>query len=188
MAEFKDDYMTPEEREAYSRRLQDFAVESSRRRWAEGEAGKLCEQLYQAYTAYEEYLQRNYRARKDADCVETVSQQLYLRMRQNLEKADQAARCAHIKPNGRRCGSPRMKEGQLCYAHARMAEITAQKPDLALLEDAKSVQLAIMKLMQLLLDDQVDAKKAGMMAYLIQTAANNVGRVKREEEEEEWAG
>jgi hypothetical protein len=184
MAEFKNDYMTPEEREAYSRKLQEFATESARQRWAEGKAGQLCEQLYRAYTEYKEYLERNYRASRDADCVETVSQQLYLRLRKNLDKAHQSERCAHVKPNGRRCGSPRMKEGQLCYVHARMAEVKSQKLGLPSLEDANGVQLAIMKLMQLLIDDQVDTKKAGMIAYLIQTAANNVGRVKLEEEEE----
>jgi hypothetical protein len=184
MAEFKNDYMTPEEREAYSRKLQEFAVESARQRWAEGKAGQLCEQLYRAYTAYKEYLERNYRASRDADCVETVSQQLYLRMRANLEKADLAERCAHVKPNGRHCGSPRMKEGQLCYAHARMAESRPKTLDLPSLEDPNGVQLAIMKLAQWLIDGEVDAKRAGTIAYMIQTAASNVGRVHFEEEEE----
>jgi hypothetical protein len=37
--------------------------------------------------------------------------------------------------------------------------------------------MAIMTLVQWLIDDSVDQRKAGTLAYLIQTAASNVGRV-----------
>lgn len=117
--------------------------------------------------------------------METVSQQIYLRLRENLEKARAADRCAHIKPNGSGCGSPRMKNAELCYAHARMAETKSHKLSLPSLEDPNGVQLAIMKLVQWLIDDQVDPKKAGMISYLIQTAANNVGKVDFEVDFEE---
>jgi hypothetical protein len=183
MAQFEDDYMTPEERAEYDRKLEDFSIESSRLRWQEGAADQLCDRLYQAYTAYEEYLERNYQARRDAGFVETVSQHLYRRLRENLEKAHQAERCGHVKTNGRRCGSPRMHGGELCYMHARMAESKPKTLGLPSLEDANGVQLAIMKLAQWLIDDELDPHKAGRLAYLIQTAASNVSRVKFDEEE-----
>src|SRR5262245_7014416 len=84
MPAFENDYMTPEERAEYDRKLMEFSQESSRMRWAEGKAGQLCDQLYRAYTAYEEYLARNHRAARDAELVETISQQLYLKLRSNL--------------------------------------------------------------------------------------------------------
>jgi hypothetical protein len=184
MPAFENDYMTPEERAEYERKLMEFSNESSRQRWAEGKAGELCEKLYRAYTAYEEYLARNYQASQDAEHVETVSQQLYLRLRGNLEKAHQTERCAHVKPNGRRCGSPRMNSGELCYAHARMLESRPKTLALPSLEDPNGVQLAIMKLAQWLIDGEMDPQRAGRLAYLIQTAASNVGRVDFSEEEE----
>jgi hypothetical protein len=176
MAEFND-YMTPEERAAYSQQLAEIHKKWAQERWQKGEAGQLCDQLYQAYSAYTEYLERNYSEQCDVKYVETVSQQMYLRLRENLEKAREADRCTHIKPNGSGCGSPRMKDAELCYAHTRMAETKPQKLSLPSLEDANGVQLAIMKLVQWLIDDQVDPKKAGMISYLIQTAANNVKKV-----------
>jgi hypothetical protein len=184
MPAFENDYMTPEERAEYNRKLMEFSKESSRKRWAEGNAGELCEKLYRAYTAYEEYLARNYEASQDAEHVETVSQQLYLRLRGNLAKAHQTERCAHVRPNGRRCGSPRMSPGELCYAHARMSESRPKTLALPSLEDSNGVQLAIMKLAQWLIDGEMDAQKAGKIAYMIQTAASNVGRVDFSEEEE----
>ncbi len=177
------DYMTPEERAEYDRKLHEWTVAAKRSNWAEGEAGRLCEELYRAYTAYKEYLERDYTAKNQSEYVETVSQLLYLQLRDNLEKARVAERCSHLKSNGNRCGSPRMKDEKLCYAHARMAESRPKKLGLPSMEDPNGVQMAIMKLVQLLIDDEVDQKKAGMIAYLIQTAANNVGKVDFEVEE-----
>ena len=76
-----------------------------------------------------------------------------------------------------------MKDQELCYAHARMAESRPKKLGLPSMEDPNGVQMAIMKLAQWLIDDEVDQKKAAMIAYLIQTAANNVGKVDFEVEE-----
>jgi hypothetical protein len=160
--------MTPEEQEA---------IADARERWAEGEAGELCDQLYEAYTAYKVYLERHFRARSDAEYVEAVSQQLYARLCENLQKADRAQRCAYTRSNGKLCGSPRMKGHELCYAHARIVELKPKTLRLPSLEDPNGIQMAIMTLVQWLIDDTVDQRKAGMLAYLIQTAPSNVGRV-----------
>jgi hypothetical protein len=69
-------------------------------------------------------------------------------------------------------------------ARARMAESRPKTLDLPSLEDPNGVQLAIMKLAQWLIDGEVDAKRAGTITYMIQTAASNVGRVNFEKEEE----
>ena len=72
-----------------------------------------------------------------------------------------------------------MKGHQLCYAHARIVEMKPKTMALRLpsLEDPNGIQMAIMTLVQWLIDDAVDQKKAGLLAYLLQTAASNVGRV-----------
>jgi hypothetical protein len=43
MPAFENDYMTPEERAEYDRKLMEFSHESSRLRWTEGKAGELFE-------------------------------------------------------------------------------------------------------------------------------------------------
>jgi len=155
------------------------AMEDARERWAEGEAGELCEQLYEAYTAYKVYLERHFRARSDAQYVEAVSQQLYQRLCENLQNADRAQRCSYTRSNGKLCGSPRMKGHELCYAHARIVELKPKTMTMRLpsLEDPNGIQMAIMTLVQWLIDDSVDQRKAGLLAYLLQTAASNVSRV-----------
>jgi hypothetical protein len=182
MTEFED-YMTPEQREAYERKLGELSRQDAQTRWAEGQAGKFCGRILKAYQDYEDYLKRNYSARRDADYVEAISQDLYLKLRENLAKADEAERCIHLKSSGRRCGSPRMNKSTLCFAHARLAETRPETMDLPPLEDANSVQLAIMKLAQWVIDGKMDPGKATKVAYIIQVAANNVGRVNFEEKE-----
>jgi len=178
------DYMTPEERAEHTEHMREWSAKANRENWAEGEAGRLCEELYRAYLKYQQYLERNHFAKYQSQDVEAVSQQLYLQLQENLAKARVAERCLHIKSNGSQCGSPRMKKSRLCFAHTRMKETRPHALGLPSLEDPNGVQLAIMKLVQLLIDDKVDAKKAGMLAYLIQTAANNVGKVDFSPEEE----
>ena len=183
MATFENDYMTPEQRAAYSSYLQKQCIQASQERWARGEAGRLCQRILDAYNEYEAYLKQEYTAVRDAEYVEVASQQMYVKLRQNLRKADQAARCTHIKSNGQPCGSPRMGGAELCYAHARVAESRSQTLDLPSLEDANGVQLALMKIAKWLIDGEVESKKATAIAYLVQTAAANVGRVDFGDEE-----
>jgi hypothetical protein len=58
--------------------------------------------------------------------------------------------------------------------HERMEEARAIKLDLGLMEDAESIQLAIMKLQRAVIDGTIDEKQSGRLAYLIQLAAWNV--------------
>jgi hypothetical protein len=91
-----------------------------------------------------------------------------------LRQAREAARCEHLHADGRQCGSPRMRGEKLCYKHDRMEEARAVKLDLGLMEDAESIQLAIMKLQRAVIDGLIDDKQSGRLAYLIQLAAWNV--------------
>ena len=49
--------------------------------------------------------------------------------------------------------------------------------DLPLLEDANSVQTALMKVIQMLGSGGLDHKTAGLMLYALQTASNNLRNV-----------
>src|ERR1700689_4451055 len=92
-------------------------------------------------------------------------------------------RCQHIKVNGTQCGSPRLRNRRYCFFHDRIrreqaiiaADASAQRKfALPLLEDANSVQVALMKVIQMLASGTVDHKTAGLILYALQTASANL--------------
>ena len=96
-------------------------------------------------------------------------------------------RCQHIKVNGTQCGSPALRRNRLCYFHkswqgasialgANRARRNRAVFDLPLLEDANSIQLALMQVMRLILSGQLDGKTAGLLLYALQTASSNLSR------------
>jgi hypothetical protein len=87
--------------------------------------------------------------------------------------------------NGTQCGSPALRWRRLCFFHDRIkrerakitADMTAQRRfDLPLLEDANSVQVSLMKVIQMLGSCHLDHRTAGLMLYALQTASINLRR------------
>jgi hypothetical protein len=85
--------------------------------------------------------------------------------------------------NGTQCGSPALRRRRHCFFHERIrreqariaADASAQRLfDLPLLEDANSVQMALMKVIQMLGAGRLDHKTAGLMLYALQTASINL--------------
>jgi hypothetical protein len=74
-----------------------------------------------------------------------------------------------------------MKGYDYCYAHDRMRQVRPEKLALPPLEDANSVQLAIMMVQKALIDDEISEKKAGLLLYSIQIAGSNVAYTTFEE-------
>jgi hypothetical protein len=92
-------------------------------------------------------------------------------------------RCQHIKVNGTQCGSPALRNRRICFFHDRIrrerakiaADVSAPRRfDLPLLEDANAVQIALMKVIQMLGSGRMDHKTAGLMLYALQTASANL--------------
>ena len=92
-------------------------------------------------------------------------------------------RCQHVKVNGTQCGSPALRRRRYCFFHdhtrREQAKIAAKASaprrfDLPLLEDANSVQVALMKVIQMLASGSVDHKTAGLILYALQTASINL--------------
>jgi hypothetical protein len=92
-------------------------------------------------------------------------------------------RCQHLKMNGVQCMSPALKWRRLCFFHNRIRreqarnardESTQRRFELPLLEDANSVQMALMKVMQMLGSGRLDHRTAGLMLYALQTASCNL--------------
>ncbi len=97
------------------------------------------------------------------------------------------ARCQHIKVNGIQCGSPALKRRKFCYFHDRWQQRRIQiganqarrarySLDLPILEDANSVQVALMQGLRLLLTHQIDHKTASLLFYALQTASSNLAQ------------
>jgi len=97
------------------------------------------------------------------------------------------ARCQHLKVNGVQCGSPALKNRKLCHFHQRWQQGRIQlnanharrsrySLDLPILEDANSIQGALMQGMRLLLTNQVDHRTAALLFYALQTASSNLSR------------
>src|ERR1700730_5982013 len=92
-------------------------------------------------------------------------------------------RCQHVKVNGTQCGSPALRWRRNCFFHERIRrermkiakDTSAQRRfDLPLLEDANSVQVALMKVIQMLGAGRIDHRTAGLMLYALQTASFNL--------------
>ena len=91
--------------------------------------------------------------------------------------------CQHWMDNATRCGSPAMRGTRYCYSHhleqARGARKNAERArqrwfESAPLEDAPSVQRALMQVVTRLLSGNVGHKQAGQILYRLQTASVNL--------------
>jgi len=115
-------------------------------------------------------------------------------------------RCAHIKTNGTQCGSPALREQRLCFFHEKwqrqqitlktepppnqtIDQTTAQAANqtdeqtgftMPLLEDADSVQVALMQVIRLMVTRQLDPKVSGLLLYALQTASLNLRHMQLE--------
>jgi hypothetical protein len=101
-------------------------------------------------------------------------------------------RCQHVKVNGTQCGSPALRRRRLCFFHVRCQEQRARimgsqfgqaRFMVPLLEDANSVQMALMQVMQLLGTGQMEHKTAALMFYALQTASCNLRNTEFEAED-----
>ncbi|MGC1374059.1 MAG: hypothetical protein WA824_18130 [Candidatus Sulfotelmatobacter sp.] len=98
-------------------------------------------------------------------------------------------RCQHLKVNGTQCGSPALRDKRFCYFHNSVGIVrqriledeTIKRPfDMPLLEDANSIQVALMKVMHLMGSGLMDHKTAALMLYALQTATANLRNVRFE--------
>ena len=96
------------------------------------------------------------------------------------------ARCQHLKVNGTQCGSPALRKQRFCYFHKDWRQKRLQinvnirreqgAVTLPVLEDANSIQVALMQVMRLLITAQIEHRTAGLLLYALQTASANLAR------------
>src|SRR5215471_18667637 len=95
------------------------------------------------------------------------------------------SRCQHIKVNGVQCGSPALRRNRFCFFHKQYQNerirLSADRRRrgvasfvLPVLEDANSIQMAIMQIMRLILTGEIEHKTASLLLYALQTASSNL--------------
>ena len=100
-------------------------------------------------------------------------------------------RCRHIKTNGTQCGSPAVKDKELCYYHEKNQPKTVElyidgerysdsQLWLPVFEDAYSIQTVIRQVVQLLLARRIERKDASLLLYALQIASSNLKTMQAE--------
>ena len=109
-----------------------------------------------------------------------------------LTAAKRPRQCRHIKTNGEFCGSPALRGRTYCYfhlthigrrlraarnharAHATSPENAVVPLQLPPFEDADAIQIALMQVVDAILHNRIDSKRAGLVLYALQTASSNL--------------
>jgi hypothetical protein len=87
-------------------------------------------------------------------------------------------KCEHIRSNNRTCGSPALRGKRYCYFHAQLRPGGKPKKPMQLppLEDDGSIQMAVTKICQGIVNETIEPKRATAVLYGLQVASNAVRR------------
>jgi hypothetical protein len=140
------------------------------------EAAALVKKLGETYEALTSLMQQHPEMDREITDKTAVDEEIYEKLRQNLERADEAPRCRWVRQDGTMCGSPQMRKHIYCYAHKQMMEARALALRLPAPEDANAIHMSLMQVQKALIDDTISAKKAGLLLYSLQLALTNVSR------------
>lgn len=88
-----------------------------------------------------------------------------------LKKANRAKRCQHMKLNGEGCGSPALRRQKFCHFHA---QTHAPGIDIPVIEDQRSLQLALTKVAQQVAGNKIDAVQAKLLLQILDIAGRNL--------------
>ena len=160
------------------------AEEELREQWPSTEAARLFTQLGETFTACQKILEQQPGMLQAAKLADGERHDVYTMLRDNLEKANRAPRCEYPRSGGQPCRAPKMRGQKYCCMHVALEAARPTKFDLPALEDANSIQVALTKTAQGLVDGTLEEKVATKLAYVLQVAMSNVGNVKFEPEEE----
>jgi hypothetical protein len=159
--------------------------EGVREQWPQTKAGELFKQLAETFTACQELVGQHPQLPEMAQMVNGEKPDIFTILRENLEKANRAPRCEYQKANGQFCRAPKMRGQKLCNMHLAMETARPTQFNLPALDDANAIQVAITRGAQGLVDGTLEEKRATKLAYYLQLAMSNVGRVNFEPEEAE---
>src|ERR1700752_1911570 len=91
--------------------------------------------------------------------------------------------CTHIKVTGVRCNSPALREEQFCYFHQNAHRGVRRPPQsrlhpIAMIEDEESIQCGLMEVINALMRNTIDVKRATLIIRALHIAVKNAPRVK----------
>jgi hypothetical protein len=95
--------------------------------------------------------------------------------------------CTHIKVTGVRCGGPALRGEQFCYFHQNAHRGVRRPPHsrlhpIALLESEESIQASLMEVINGLIRNTLDVKRAELIIRALGIAVRNARRVKFDSE------
>ena len=100
---------------------------------------------------------------------------LLARQLRDMDAANKAPRCQHIKANGVRCASPAMRELEFCFFHEKFYN-PPYDDSFPPLEDANAVQCAILQVLNGLKSKAITVSEARAMLYGLKAASINSRR------------
>jgi hypothetical protein len=157
--------------------------EQLRQQWADSEEGKLFQRLSESFDDCKQLLKNNPEVEAEAQQLDEKNYDVYAKLRENLEQANRTPRCCYPKASGELCRAPKMKGREYCCMH--LAMLSREEFELPPLDDANALQVAITKGARSLLKGTLDEKRAMKLAYFLQLAVANVGRVNFEPYEDD---
>jgi hypothetical protein len=91
--------------------------------------------------------------------------------------------CTHIRVTGVRCNSPALRGEQFCYFHQNAHRGVRRPPQsrlhpIAMIEDEESIQYALMEVINALMRNTIDVKRATLIIRALHIAVKNAARVK----------
>ena len=110
---------------------------------------------------------------------------LFAKPRRSATPTEPRFQCRHIFTDGRRCGSPSLRNDPFCYFHHNSRKPIANPEKrksrrttfaLPLPEDQSSIQQGIGVVLQRIAENGIDIKRAGLLLYGYQTASINLPR------------
>lgn len=90
-------------------------------------------------------------------------------------------KCQHVKLDGKRCGSPAMRGKRMCYFHEQSRKLYPNRvgpapilADFPIIEDARSIQVALNQVMQALVHGSIDQRSATGILLGLQMSVEQV--------------
>jgi hypothetical protein len=170
-------------RQRDERRLREHQ-ERERQAWPMTKAGQLLKKLGECFAEYKECLEHDPQLMEKGLEFDEMNQKIFNKMRNSIERANNAPRCRHPRAGGGTCRAPRVRGKKYCHMHEMLEAARPEKIDLPNLGDAYAIHAAIAKGAQAVVDGKLDYKQASILGYYLQLALSNVKNVDFEEEEE----
>ena len=163
---------------------QEREKERERQAWPASKAGQLLKKLGECFAEYKDCLEHDPRLLEKGLAFDEMNQKIFNKMQNSIDRANNSPRCRFEKMNGQPCRAPKVRGKKYCHMHQTMEEARPEKISLPVLSDANSIQAAIAKGAQALVDGKLERKQASTLGYYLQLALSNVGRVDFEGERE----